>query len=107
MRLATDRCRPHLPMMRLPLAILVLPATLVAQTPADLRALAHRYYETRDSAYPVASSDQGKHTWDDRLADYRMPAVRARRHYVDSVLARVLAMPTRGWSKDDRVDKVL
>ncbi len=53
------------------------------------------------------SSDQGKHTWDDRLTDYRMPSVQERRRHVDSVLARVKAMRTDGWSKDDRIDKVL
>ena len=93
--------------MRPCLLLMLLPSALAAQSPADMRALAHRYYEWRDSSYPVASSDQGKHTWDDRLADYRMSAVQQRHRHVDSLLARVKAMPTRGWSKDDRIDRIL
>jgi uncharacterized protein (DUF885 family) len=76
-------------------------------TPDSLRALAHRYYAWRDSINPVGSSDQGKHLWDDRLGDYRMSAVRARRERVRSTLATVRAMRTDGWSKDDRVDGLL
>jgi uncharacterized protein (DUF885 family) len=74
-----------------------------------LRTLAKDYYDWRDSSYPVASSDQGKHRWDDRLTDYRMVAVRQRRRHVDSVLALVRAMRTASapWSKDDRIDQIL
>ena len=93
--------------MRPCLLLMLLPSALAAQSPADMRALAHRYYEWRDSSYPVASSDQGKHTWDDRLADYRMSAVQQRHRHVESLLARVKAMPTQGWSKDDRIDRIL
>ena len=93
-------------MIRILLAAL-LPTAALAQTPADLRALASSYYEWRNSVYPVASSDQGKHTWDDRLTDYRMPAVQERRRHVDEALARVKAMRTDGWGKDDRIDKIL
>ncbi|MEO5904251.1 MAG: DUF885 domain-containing protein [Gemmatimonadaceae bacterium] len=93
-------------MLRLLLPLLV-PSVLAAQSPADIRGLAHGYYEWRDSTYPVTSSDQGKHTWDDRITDYRMPAVRSRRQHVDSLLARVKATRTPGWSKDDRIDKIL
>ena len=84
-----------------------LAANIQAQGPAQLRTLAHSYYEWRDSVYPVSSSDQGKHIWDNRLTDFHMPAVLRQRRHVDSVLARVKAMRTDGWSKDDRVDKVL
>lgn len=93
-------------MLRLLLPLLV-PSVLAAQSPADIRGLAHGYYEWRDSTNPVAASDQGKHTWDDRITDYRMPAVRSRRRYVDSLLTRVKATRTLGWSKDDRIDKIL
>lgn len=89
------------------LLLLIIPSFVGAQTPAEMRALAHRYYEWRDSSYPVTTSDQGKHLWDDRLADYRMSSVRRRRQHVDSVLARVRAISTTGWSKDDRIDKLL
>src|SRR3989475_10971937 len=89
------------------LLVILLPTASSGNGPRDLRALARSYYDWRDSTYPVFSSDQGKHTWDDRLTDYRMPAVRERRRHVDSVLARVKAMRTDGWSKDDRIDKIL
>jgi len=72
-----------------------------------MRAMAHTYYQWRDSTYPVAASDQGKHTWDDRITDYRLSAVWSRRRHVDSLLARVKATRTQEWSKDDRTDKIL
>jgi uncharacterized protein (DUF885 family) len=78
-----------------------------AQTPERLRALAHSYYAWRDSTNPVGTSDAGRHTWDDRLADYRMSAVQANRLHTRALLAQVKAMPTAGWSKDDRVDWLL
>ena len=93
--------------------LLAFPAGMTAQrpsavvTPATMRALAHSYYEWRDSVYPVNSSGQGKHRWDDRLTDYRMPAVMERRQHVAALLAQVRAMRTDRWSKDDRIDKVL
>ena len=78
-----------------------------APTPADLRALAHDYYAWRDSINPVGSSDAGKHRWDNRLTDYRLTAVQARRAHVHQLLDRVRAMRTTGWSNDDRVDWLL
>ena len=78
-----------------------------AQAPARLRELAHSYYAWRDSTNPVATSDAGGHQWDDRLADYRMRAVTARRLHTRALLARVKALPTAGWNRDDRVDWLL
>ncbi|HEY8176588.1 MAG TPA: DUF885 domain-containing protein [Gemmatimonadaceae bacterium] len=89
------------------LLLSLIPVLLDAQSPSEMRALAHSYYEWRDTSYPVTASDQGKHTWDDRLADYRMSSVRRRRQHVDSLLARVKAIRTDGWSKDDRIDKIV
>ena len=95
------------------LSVLLLIATpLAAQTPApatpaSLQALARSYYAWRDSSYPVSSSDQGLHTWDDRLTDFTMPAVLARRRHVTGLLTRVGAMRTAAWAKDDRVDWML
>ena len=83
------------------------PPRHAAASPASMRALALRYYAWRDSVYPVASSDQGKHTWDARLADFRMSAVRERRAHVAQALAEVRAMKTSGWSRDDEVDWLL
>ncbi|HTS89373.1 MAG TPA: DUF885 domain-containing protein [Gemmatimonadales bacterium] len=76
-------------------------------TGAALKALARSYYAWRDSTHPVASSDAGLHTWDDRLTDYRMPAVLDRRRHVASLLEEVRAMRTAGWSRDDRIDWLL
>src|SRR6266699_6808410 len=76
-------------------------------TPTDLRKLADDYYNWRNENYPVASSDAGLHTWDNRLTDYSLSALLARRLHVKEVLAKVKAMPTERWSKDDRIDWLL
>jgi uncharacterized protein (DUF885 family) len=94
-------------LMRVCLFALAIPGASSAHSPAELRSLAHSYYEWRDSSYPVTASDRGKHLWDDRLADYRMSAVRHRRAYVESLLSRVKSIDTTAWSKDDQVDRVL
>src|SRR5467141_3244786 len=76
-------------------------------TPADLRKLAGDYYSWRNQNYPVASSDAGLHTWDSKLTDYGLSALLARRLHVKEVLAKVRAMQTTKWSKDDRIDWLL
>jgi uncharacterized protein (DUF885 family) len=75
-----------------------------SSSPDSLRALAHAYYTWRDSSYPVAASDQGLHTWDDRLTDYRPASVASRNLHVRELLARVKGTSTDGWGKDDRID---
>jgi uncharacterized protein (DUF885 family) len=93
---------------RLPLvATLLIWACCAAGSPTDLRASAHAYYQWRDAAYPVATSDQGEHRYDNRLTDYRMSEVVRRREHLRELLAKVNAIPTDGWSKDDRVDHIL
>jgi len=90
--------------------LLTLTTTTLAQasgTPADLRRLADQYYTWRNQNYPVNSSDSGLHTWDSRLTDYSLSAILARRLYVKDVLSKVEAMPTKNWSKDDRIDWLL
>src|SRR5882672_11636667 len=77
------------------------------KTPADLQKLAADYYNWRNQNYPVASSDAGLHTWDNKLTDYSLSAVLMRRLHVKEVLAKVRAMPTAGWSKNDRIDWLL
>ncbi|PYS73425.1 MAG: hypothetical protein DMF69_04860 [Acidobacteria bacterium] len=72
-----------------------------------MRRLADEYYHWRDQNYPVISSDNGLHTWDNRLTDYSLSAILARRLYVKDLLAKVEAMPTKTWSKEDRVDWLL
>jgi len=90
--------------------IIVSSTSLLAQepkTPTDLRKLANDYYNWRNQQFPVFSSDAGLHTWDSRLTDYSLSAVLARKLYVKEVLAKVRAMPTANWSKDDRIDWLL
>ncbi len=77
------------------------------KTPADLQHLATDYYNWRNQNYPVASSDAGLHTWDNKLTDYSLSAVLMRRLHVKEVLAKVRAMPAANWSKDDRIDWLL
>jgi uncharacterized protein (DUF885 family) len=77
------------------------------KTPADLKRMAADYYNWRNQNYPVASSDQGLHTWDNRLTDYSLSAVLMRRLHVKEVLGKVRDMPTATWSKDDRIDWLL
>ncbi len=93
---------------RLALALFIALFSLAASAdPAELRKLAHDYYQWRDDAYPVATSAQGDHRLDDRLTDYRMAAVLERRQHVSALLSRVSALATDGWSKDDRIDRIL
>jgi uncharacterized protein (DUF885 family) len=73
----------------------------------DLRKLSHDYYRWRDDAYPVATSSSGDHRADDRLTDYRLPEVLRRRQHVAELLVQVQAIDAEGWSKDDRIDRVL
>jgi uncharacterized protein (DUF885 family) len=76
-------------------------------TPAELRSAAHAYYAWRNEQFPVASSDQGLHAWDDRLADDSPAALRARRAHVTALVDVVKGVDTTGWSKDDRIDRRL
>jgi uncharacterized protein (DUF885 family) len=77
------------------------------KTPADLQKLAADYYTWRNQNYPVASSDAGLHTWDNKLTDYALSAVLMRRLHVKEVLGKVRAMQTANWGKDDRIDWLL
>lgn len=99
-------------------AVLLLMATIFSQafisapaqqpkTPADLHKLAADYYNWRNESFPVASSDAGLHTWDNRLTDYSLSAVLARRLQAKELLAKVEAMPASSWAKDDRIDWML
>jgi uncharacterized protein (DUF885 family) len=92
------------------IAITIASETVRAQTntsPADLRQVADDYYNWRNQQFPVASSDAGLHTWDSKLTDYSLSALLARRLHVKEVLAKVKAMQTEKWSKDDRIDWLL
>src|SRR5262249_41926582 len=97
--------------VQLPFALLAtsaLAASLPATAgPAELRAVAHDTYEWYDAAYPVAASGLGDHRYDTRLTDYRMGEVTRRRQHITKLLAQVSALTTEGWSKDDRIDRIL
>src|ERR1700685_516423 len=90
------------------LLAVVLPMHAPAQnSPAQLHDWAHSYYEWKARNDPVSASDQGLHTWDDRLKDYSQTAVNERRRYVQDLLERVRALDTTAWSKDDQIDAIL
>lgn len=82
-------------------------ALLFALTPNTLRTTAHNFYEWLDREYPVASSDAGKHTWDDRLTDYSAAARAKRAAHVREVLTTVRAADVARWKKDDVIDWLL
>src|SRR5919199_1618197 len=103
-------------MKRIPLllvALLVLAFTAqmtnaqTNQSPASLRQMASDYYQWHNQNYPVDSSNEGLHTWDNRLTDYSLSSVMSRRQHVKDLLARVQAMRTGAWQKDDRIDWLL
>jgi uncharacterized protein (DUF885 family) len=95
---------------RLPVLVLVcgcIGPTAGADGPGDLRRVASEYYRWRNERYPVASSDQGLHTWDSRLTDYAPAAVAARRERVSALTVQVRAMDSSAWSRDDQADRLL
>src|SRR6266699_5558026 len=88
-------------------AIALFPLSVFAAAPGELRTMAHSAYEWYDEAYPVAASSLGDHRFHARLTDYRMSEVVRRRQHVSDLLAQVRELATDGWSKDDRIDRVL
>jgi uncharacterized protein (DUF885 family) len=91
----------------IPAAALMVSSPPALADPAGLRAVAHRYYDWRDAAYPVATSSAGEHRFDSELTDFNMSAVLERRRHVSMLLAEITAMNDAAWSKDDRVDRLL
>ena len=89
-------------------AMIVSPNMTNAQTsPTTLRRTAVDYYDWRNRQFPVASSDSGLHTWDNKLTDYSPAAIAARRQHVRGLLAHVNTIQTTKWNKDDRIDWLL
>ena len=74
---------------------------------AALHKMANEYYSWRNEQYPVRSSDAGLHTWDDRLTNYSPAKIAERAQHVQALLARVNAMPSATWPKDERIDWIL
>jgi uncharacterized protein (DUF885 family) len=91
------------------LASLVDPAPAADHEPPAgvLRRLAGDYYRWRNQEFPVASSEQGLHTGDNRLAEYTEEALRARRERVQKLIGQVRALAADGWPRDDRIDRAL
>src|SRR5438552_15253597 len=86
------------------------PSTTGKSTTADvalLRKVANDYYEWRNENYPVASSEAGLHTWDNRLTDYSAAKIAERARHARKLLDQVRAMKTEKWAKDDRIDWLL
>ena len=76
-------------------------------TPAELRSLAHDYYEWQKKVYPVGASDQGFHAADDKLDDFSPAATARNAAHVRGLLERVRGANISGWSKDDTIDWLL
>ena len=74
---------------------------------AALHKMADDYYAWRNENSPVASSDSGLHTWDDRLTDYSPAKIAERAQHVRALLDKVRALKTDSWAKDDRIDALL
>ena len=97
-------------MKKLIAAALFLATSMSAQTkltPAKLHEIANDYYKWTQQEFPVSSSDQGMHTWDDRLTDYSPSAIEKRHAHGAKLLATVEATKPVGWSKDDKIDWIL
>jgi uncharacterized protein (DUF885 family) len=74
---------------------------------AALHKLAKDFYDWRNQQYPVRSSDAGLHTWDDRLTDFAPEKIAARAQHIQDLLAKVNAMQTATWPKEERIDWLL
>ena len=72
-----------------------------------LRKTAHAYYMWRNEHDPVSSSDQGLHTWDDKVGDYSENSIAAQRKHLAETLNLVNTMRTDSWPKDDKIDWLL
>ncbi|HEY3661696.1 MAG TPA: DUF885 domain-containing protein [Chthoniobacterales bacterium] len=74
---------------------------------AELHKLADDFYAWRNEQFPVRSSDAGLHTWDDRLTDYAPAKIAERAKHIQNLLAKLNAMQTADWPKDERIDWIL
>ena len=96
--------------IRLCFGLLAMAACATAQainTPDALRRAAAEYYAWRSENHPVSSSDQGLHTWDDRVTSYSRTAIDQRRRHVHDVLAGVRSIAATTWPQHDRIDWLL
>src|SRR4030081_2471910 len=87
--------------------IILLCSARAAAAPGVFRAVAHDFYEWNEVAYPGTASRLGDHRFDARLTDYRMSEVVRRRQHVSELFATVTSLANDGWSKEDRVSRLL
>ncbi len=81
--------------------------TLAQNSPAQLHDWAHAYYEWKARNDPINASDEGLHTWDDRLTDYSQTVIAERHRYVHDLLERVRSLHISAWPKDEQIDAIL
>src|SRR5260370_5170375 len=74
---------------------------------AALHKLANDYYNWRNENDPVASSNAGLHTWDDKLADFSPAKIAERAQHVRALLDKARAMKIDTWPKDEQIDAIL
>src|SRR5688572_33021510 len=77
------------------------------KTPADLHKLARDYYNWRNQNYPVTSIDAGLHTWEDKLTNYSLSPILARRLQAIEILGKVLPTQTATWNTNDTIEILL
>jgi hypothetical protein len=65
-------------------------------SPAALRRMADEYYRWRNENFPVSSSNEGLHTWDNRLTDYTEATVAAQSGGVERINASPVFQSSTG-----------
>jgi uncharacterized protein (DUF885 family) len=74
---------------------------------AALHKLANDYYNWRNENSPIASSNRGLHTWDDKLPDFSPAKIAERAQHVHALLEKVRGMKIETWPKDEQIDAIL
>jgi uncharacterized protein (DUF885 family) len=74
---------------------------------AALHQWADDFYAWQNENNPTNSSEQGLHTWDDRLTDYSPAKIADRAQHVRALLDKVRALKIDTWPKDERIDALL
>ena len=74
---------------------------------AALHQWADDFYAWQNENNPTQSSEQGLHTWDDRLTDYSPAKITERAQHVRALLDKVRALKIDDWPKDERIDALL
>jgi uncharacterized protein (DUF885 family) len=93
--------------MRFVFAYILLALSMPIAAQQKLHKLADDYYEWSKVNYPVSTSDQGDHRFDERMTDYSAAAIAKRRAHVTALLAKVNAMDIAQWPKDEKIDWIL